>query len=621
MGRKTGLIVALLMSITGWSEAQDFIIQGCYWSCPEDEPGSLPDSYTLSFWTDRMAEQASELSHAGFTHLWLPGLTPEAPGPVKQLLRALQAEGIAPIAEISGREASYRSLEGYTRRMQDSLGVHAFSSEATARLSPAAYARALQQIHQEAEQPPMLVSGHEQFDAAGRLTAWLVQVLKQLPPEEQSALRPRIYDYQLREALRRACTDSTYDVRRIFQSSVRDQSSVSGYHLVTLVNHPAYKNQNGVTGDRDDVIEDPLLAYVYLLTNNQIGLPTVYYGDYYGSESELEGYLEKDPMQQQIEQLIRAHRDYIYNSTSIEYLNQPGTSKRSKVLSGDSTRALVFQIDGNSTPAGLANVPAGGKDVLVGINFGNDTLQLVQELNSSNLQNGDFFTDILGLSMDQKAALIAFDSSAQKKEAVLLRLPPRSYSIWVQGRAKPVVPSLVSLTADAHADYIELTWEAAFERNVLGYEIERSVSGKPFERIHSIRALGSGDNAASYLYIDEDVFPNEALRYRVKVLDAKGGYEHSPEEESRLAERKLNFELLESERRWEKAIRVISTYRGKAELSVFDAKGKEVFRETKKLERGENLTYVNLSELPSGVYFISFSTENQRQWSTKIVKL
>jgi alpha-amylase len=620
--RKLLLIIVVLTSLgVSAAHAQDFIMQGCYWSCPDQAPGSLPDSATLDFWVDRMGEQSLDLAHAGFTHIWLPNLTADAPKSIQRLLLELSQHGLQPIAEISTRQDSSGHMQTQMVRLNDSLQVRSFSISESDQLSPKAYAQALLQNYKNGLQPEILIKGSPSFNQKKYLEKWIVEVLRQLPAGVQADLTPRIYDYGLREALRRSCTDSTFDVRLLYERSLRDASTVSGYNIVTLVNHPAYKDQNGKANDRDDIIENPLLAYAYILTNNQIGLPTIFYGDYFGGQSELDGYLGKEPLRKPIDQLIKAHREFMFNSTSIDYLNRRGSDKQAYYASGDSSRVLIFQMDGNNTPAGQANSPAGNKDVLVAINFGKDTIAVTQELNMANVEPGDYFTDILNQSLTPKVTVSGFDSAHQVVNAVRLQLAPQSYSVWVQGRAHRVTPSRVDLIADAYSDYVELTWEAAYERQILGYEIERSVSNRPYQKIGAVKALGSGDAPASYLYVDKDVFPNEQLAYRIKMLDSEGGYEFSLEQSTKLKERKLNFELLDSNRPDEKSIRVISNYHGKAELSVIDAQGKQVYSEQKALKRGENLTRVNLSRLPSGVYFITFSTEQQRRWSTKIVKL
>lgn len=599
---------------------QDFIMQGCYWSCPEDGPDVEVDSATLEFWVERMESQATELSYAGFSYLWLPSLKRDSPEAVRRLMRGLQKHGIQPIAnlEVEDSLSFGRQAAGLRQR----FAVNAYSLHRKRELDAQATAREINEMFVKGSVPQLVVAALPYPAEPARLGKWAAEVIYYLNPAARPEIDPRVYDYPLREALRQACADSTYDVRHLFERSIRDASSVSGFNIVTMANHPVFKNQNNKRGDWDDPIGAPLLAYAYILTNNQLGLPSIYYGDYYGEQSELPEYIGKSPLKKEINQLIKAHRDYIYGSTAVEYLNRARTDKGSFYYSADrgvdSTRVLAFQMDGANTPAGKAAAGA-GKDILVVINFGNDTLDAVQEVNPSNLRAGDLFTDVLGSSLSPTLKTFA-DTVHAIPNAVRLRLPPRSYGIWVQGRAERVSASPIGLEASSFTDYIELNWEIAFEAKSIGYEVERSVDGKPFQRLASIAPIGQEGESASYLFIDKDVFPNEQLFYRVKMLDNEGGYEYSPLVKTRLLKRELSFELTEGPADWVKSVRVKSNYDAKAELALFDAKGARVIYQPQSIRKGDNVARLDLRRLPSGVYFLSFTAGEDKSWSKRLVK-
>lgn len=616
------LFVLLVFSLPFLSaDGQDFIMQGCYWSCPEDGPETEVDSSTLQFWIERMNKQAPELAFAGFSYLWLPSLRKNSPREVKRLLENLQKNGIQPIAEMEAGEdsLSFSEQAGSLRRR---FGVNAFSLHGKEGLNAQATAREINEMFVNGALPQLVVAAIPYPAGPGRLGKWAAEAIYHLNPAARPEIDPRVYDYPLREALRQACMDSTFDARLVFERSIRDASAVSGFNIVTMANHPVFKNQNNRWGDRDDPITTPALAYAYILTNNQLGLPTVYYGDYYGDQSELPEYMGKKPLKEQVNQLIKAHKDYIYGSTAVEYLNRFGTDKAACYLSAekgvDSSRVLLFQMDGTNTPAGKASA-GGGKDVLVAINFAYDTLEVIHEANASNLRDGDHFTDILGSSLSPRLEVFT-DTAHSINNAVLIRLPPRSFGAWVQGRAEKVSASLVSLDASSFTDYIELNWDVAYEAMSIGYEVERSVDGKEFSRLASIAPIGQGEESASYLYIDKDVFPNEELRYRIKMLDKEGGYQYSPLAKSRLLEKELSFELLEGPEEWVKSVRVKSNYNTKGELSLFDAKGARVFHRADSIRKGNNLSHLDLSRLPSGVYYLNFSSGKDRNWSKRLVK-
>lgn len=617
--------VALLFAYcccSGWLLSQDFIMQGCYWSCPEDAPGSLPDSATLDFWMGQLAQQAPELTHAGFTAIWLPNLTAQSPPSVQQLMRALQAQGLQPIAEI---DLKYDTLGGFTTQalqLHQSMGIRSFSVNDYASYAPQAFEADLQTLVEQGVNPAFVIRGASDFDANKTQQQWLIRTLRSLRQDTASELSPRIYDYQLREALRRACSDTTYDVRNIFDSSIRDLSALSGHNIITLANHPAYKNQNGEAGDWDDPMADPLLAYAYLLTNNQVGLPTVFYGDYYGGDSQLEGYLEKSPLRTQIDQMLEAHRQFIFNSTTAEYLNQKGSLRRADYYSGDSTRTLIYQLEGTQTPAGLKNRGHSPKDVLVAINFSMDTLDVLHEINTANLAAGDYFTDVTGNAALEKMELMPFGEGGDGLRAVRLQLPPRAYAIWVQGRAPRIQPSRVQLAADPYPNYIELTWEVAYERKVMGYQIERSVNGGDYQTLGTLPPLANDNGKASFLFLDKDIYPGEALAYRIKLVDKDGKHEYSPVATASPVAPALKFEWREHPEHHAYTFRMKSNYSTQGELVVYDAEGQTVHRQPQRIQKGDNITKVDLSRLSRGVYYVRFSTEEEEEvWSTKVLRL
>ena len=132
--------------------------------------------------------------------------------------------------------------------------------------------------------------------------------------------------------------------------------------------------------------------------------------------------------------------------------------------------------------------------------------------------------------------------------------------------------------------------------------------------------VGQGEESASYLYIDKDIFLNEQLEYRIKMLDKEGGYEYSPPVKTRLKDKELSFELHEGPGEWMKTIRVKSNYGARAEVELFDAKGTRVFQRTESIQKGSNLSELDLSRLPNGVYYLSFSVGAGKAWSRRLVK-
>lgn len=613
----------LMMSLRMYS--QDFILQGCYWDCPDDASAEI-DPASFNFWVEKVKGQAPALSHAGFSYVWLPAFYTGQEEQVKQLVEALQQSGMNAVTDV----AFYKSAGGgdslrfplqQIHRMRQYLKVEGLRLIADREIETQALAELLKKLQAEKKLPSLLSVRTQEKTSPQRLAAFINALEKQLPESISNELDTRVFDYPLREALRRATSKADYDVRQIFEAGIRDVTALSGFKIITFVNSPEFYNPNGKAGDADDLIKSPLLAYAYLLLNNQLGLPAVFYGDYFGPDSEIEYFMDQPALKEDIDQLIKTHRQFIYRSTSVEYLNQKGSQREAVYLSeaegAGPDRALILQFDGNNTPAGRA--AQGGKDVLAVINFADTTLQVVQEINMSNVAAGDHFTDILGRS-ETPIAYVGSDSAHQVPNSVFLEVPPRSYSVWVQGRAEKVITSSIDFSAERLEDYVELSWEVPEENRIEGYQLERSINGDQFQSIGWIAAMGSAQQSAAYLFIDENIFPNENLYYRVKVVSTDGHFEYSPVEEVLIPGEQWEFKIL-SEQESIRNIQIMSNFTAEMELSIFNAEGERIFSSRQNLKPGINQTRVDLSAYPRGVYFIKFTTKKNKQWTQRIVNL
>jgi hypothetical protein len=604
---------------------QDFILQGCYWDCPAEASAEI-DPASFNFWVEKMEKQAPSLGHAGFSYVWLPAFYTGQEKRVVQLVNALRTSGMEAITDIAfyqtaGTIDSLRFPVQQIQWMWDYLNIRGFRLIADQAIQPEALAQVLQSLVENQQLPKLFSVRTPHNNVPAPLADFVNRVEGQLPEEIVNTVDTRVFDYALREALRQACSNPEYDVRQVFSSGIRDVTALSGFKIVTFVNSPEFYNPNGIEGDADDLIHSPLLAYAYLLTNNQVGLPAVFYGDYFGPESEIEYFLDRDPLRKEIDQLIQSHREFIYNSTSVEYLNRPDSDRSSHYLSVEEgagpDRALLFQLDGNNTPAGQA--AGGGKDVIVGINFADTTLRVIQEINMSNIQPGDRFTDILGRS-NQPETMVGQDNEHDIPNAVYLELPARSYSIWVQGKAEKVYPSPITFSADRIGDYVELSWEIPDEEFIQGYQVERSVNSKKFEALAWVNAIGKKGESAMYLFADENIFPGEALHYRIQAVLRGGEKETSPVREVHIPNEEWQFEVV-GENQSIQTIQIKSNFNDQIQLSIFNADGERLFVRRENLIQGLNQIEIDLSGLPKGVYFINFTSSREKQWVQRIVKL
>jgi Secretion system C-terminal sorting domain len=148
-----------------------------------------------------------------------------------------------------------------------------------------------------------------------------------------------------------------------------------------------------------------------------------------------------------------------------------------------------------------------------------------------------------------------------------------------------------------------LTWTTASEKNNDYFFLERSADGLRFERIARVKGQNTADGAR-YEWIDERPFPgqnyyrlsqvdfdgkehNHGIR-AVRIGDAHGGVEVYPNP--------LTADVL-------KLITAFETeYDGQVEIA--DAAGRVLERRAVRLDKGNQVSEISVSGLPSGVYWL-----------------
>ncbi len=167
------------------------------------------------------------------------------------------------------------TLFAWTKWLWDDVGIRGLRMDAVKHFPASFVGELLNYLHRKKITPGLVVG--EYFDSNPFvLINWINDVKSKMNKVTLSSIHPRIFDFALRDALKNASDKFGYDARNIFTSSIADNGG-SGFNVVTFVNNHDFR-------DKGQPIEhDPILAYAYILTNNQLGIPTVYYPDYFYS--------------------------------------------------------------------------------------------------------------------------------------------------------------------------------------------------------------------------------------------------------------------------------------------------------------------------------------------------
>lgn len=311
------------------------------------------------------------------------------------------------------------TLNAWTKWNWTDLHVRGLRMDAVKHFTPAYVGNLLDYLHGQGMNPSLVV-GESFTTDIGQLSGWVNAVLANMDAATQAAISPKIFDFALREKLRQVC-DHGVDARDLFHAACAE-NGLSGFNVVTFVNNHDFRDAS--PGFNAMVRQDVELAYAYILTNNKLGVPTVFYPDYYGYPPTGSGFeqpyhpSDKAPRKADIDRLIRAHKNHIVGATQSIYLNDYGSSWASNFASGTANQCVLFQLQ--------HPISASKPTVVVAINFGNTALDVTQ-----NIQNlgglmpvGQVFSPVAGTD-----SVLMLNNSNQ----VRIQLPARSFGVWVQG--------------------------------------------------------------------------------------------------------------------------------------------------------------------------------------------
>lgn len=290
-------------------------------------------------------------------------------------------------------------LYDYTKYLWNSESIRGYRLDAVKHFPGWFVGNLLDHLHDNGMNPGMVVGENYDFTPSV-LKGWLDDVLFNMDADTKTAINVRVFDFALRNNLEQACDAFGYDVRNLFNSGIVDGAGGSGFNVVTFINNHDFRDAG------QPVDNDPILAYAYILTNNKLGAPCVYFSDYYSPLN----------LRYQINGLMEAHKRYIYGATQVDYLNRFSSPYVANFISGAANSSLIYQ----------TSYAASGKEVIVAINFSGNTLKVDQTINTANISPGDTLTDIFSQT--------AFDIiTVQADNQIYLEIPPRSYAVFVQG--------------------------------------------------------------------------------------------------------------------------------------------------------------------------------------------
>jgi hypothetical protein len=271
--------------------------------------------------------------------------------------------------------------------------------------------------------------------------------------------------------------------------------------------------------------------------------------------------------------------NYVWNDTDVNGIQDPGEAGVSGItvtlLGEDGVTVLSTTTTDATGYYNFANLSAGS--YMVGF---------------SGLPSGYQFSPSNGPLNDAANS----DADASGKTLMII-LADNEFNLNVDAGIFYALPvTLISFRAKALDKGALLSWSTATETNSDRFEIERSMNGKTWSPIGTLRSHGESSTLKKYDFTDAAPFNGDNF-YRLRMVDSDLTFAFSRIQHVSFSagQQVTVFPNPVSDMLYVKGLD-----QGKIkELSVLNAKGDRVFRSTRSTTQG-----VNVSHLPAGVYTV-----------------
>ena len=105
---------------------------------------------------------------------------------------------------------------------------------------------------------------------------------------------------------------------------------------------------------------------------------------------------------------------------------------------------------------------------------------------------------------------------------MLVTVTKQNYYRYEQLVSTVIPVELISFIAEIDENGIVLKWETATETNNFGFEVERGIDNKTFEKIGQIKGKGTTTEKQKYIFRDASVSSKSKFYYRLKQVDYDG---------------------------------------------------------------------------------------------------
>lgn len=172
---------------------------------------------------------------------------------------------------------------------------------------------------------------------------------------------------------------------------------------------------------------------------------------------------------------------------------------------------------------------------------------------------------------------------------------------------------LLAFIAQTKENANSLEWQTADEMQVDRFEIERSLTGRAFEKIGTVKSRGNA-RQNNYRFDDAHAFTGNIakLYYRLKIVDNDGSVSYSP---VRMLTNRLSFTVAirPNPVRETLVVYLRNAQRTVLTMNIYTLNGKLLLQQSFQSAEGEMVRTVNTAILQKGVYLLKMVTAEGEQ--------
>lgn len=170
---------------------------------------------------------------------------------------------------------------------------------------------------------------------------------------------------------------------------------------------------------------------------------------------------------------------------------------------------------------------------------------------------------------------------------------------------------LLNFSASVSENGILLKWITATEQNNLGFDIERKLVNGDWQKIAFVAGSGNSTDKIEYQFLDRDVFTNQNYFYRLKQIDYNGSYNYSNiiNVLSGLPVDYMLYQNYPNPFNPTTTIKFSLPNKEYVNIVLYNVLGENVLNISNQyFDAGTHNIVINASNLPTGIYFCSFTS-------------